>query len=88
MDEEARRKEAERTLHRIKGTLKHLEDGSAWDDPVTENEEILRIKKLIESGYSHEQPGLFNRLYSLASRPVFLVSLLIAILLLAGYLRS
>lgn len=69
--EKSRRKEAERTLERIKGTLNHLEDGSAFKDPL-ENQEFQRMKSLIESGYSHSHPSLFKRLLILLRHPIFL----------------
>jgi len=85
--EEARQKEAERTLKRIKATLNQLEDGSAWQDPVSENEEIQRMKKLLESGYSHDRPGLLKRLSLLVSRPAFLALLITVILVFIELLQ-
>ncbi|MCG6937956.1 MAG: hypothetical protein LJE83_07245 [Gammaproteobacteria bacterium] len=78
--EEARQKEAERTLKRIKGTLHHLNDGSAWEDPISENEEFQRMKQLVQAGYSHDQPNPINRLKSLVKRPASLILLIIIFL--------
>jgi hypothetical protein len=86
-NEEARQKEAERTLQRIKGTLNHLEDGSAWHDPFTVNQEFQRMKKLVESGYSHNQPGFLKRLNSLIRGSATMVLLIIAILLMIQLLQ-
>jgi hypothetical protein len=84
--DEARRKEAERTLKRIKGTLHHLEDGSAWEDPL-QSEEFQRMKGLIESGYTRQRPGLSQRLLTLLRHPVFLLLLVIAVVLLVNWLQ-
>ena len=86
-DEEARQKEAERTLNRIKGTLHHLEDGSAWEEPITDNEEFQRMKQLIESGYSHTQPGRLDKFRKRISKPIIPVLLIIAILVIVELMQ-
>lgn len=50
--EKARRKEARRTLKRIRGTLRQLEDGSASKDPIN-RDEFRWMKQLVEQGFDH-----------------------------------
>ena len=80
-EEEARQKEAERTLKRIKGTLHHLDDGSAWEEPISDNEEYQRMKKLVQSGYSHNRYAPVKWLISAFKRPALLVILTIVVLI-------
>lgn len=85
--DEARQKEAERTLKRIKSTLHHLEDGSAWEDSITEKEEIKRMRRLIESGYSHDNTGPLNWLSTVVKRPVFIALLIVIMLVVAEFVQ-
>lgn len=80
-EEKARRKEAKRTLKRIKGTLKKLDDDSAWKDPL-DSEEFEWMKNLIESGYQHNRPSLFQRMLVLIRHPILLVFLIMVLAML------
>lgn len=83
MDEnKARRKEAERTLKRIRGTLNHLEDGSAWEDPLAQNKEYQRMKSLIQHGYTRNSAGPAKRLLLLIRYPVFLLFLVLSMVVI------
>jgi hypothetical protein len=87
-EEEARQKEAERTLKRIKGTLHHLEDGSAWEDPLSSNKEFQRMKRLIESGYSHQRNSPVSRLLSWIRSPLAVILLIVLLLIFAMAIKA
>ena len=73
-NEKARKKEAERTLKRIKGTLNQLEEDERRQiASLSDNEEFQRMKRILESGYSHDQPSFFKRIQLILWHPIFLI---------------
>jgi hypothetical protein len=84
--DKARRKEAKRTLKRLKGTLRYLEEGKVWEDPL-QSEEFQRMKGLIESGYSAGHSNLIQRLLTLIRHPIFLLMLVVLVMLLVNWLQ-
>jgi hypothetical protein len=85
MDEEkARKKEAKRTLNRIKSTLSKLEDGSGFasKNALEKSEEYQRMKELLEHGYAHNKPGPIKQILILIRHPVFVVFLIIVFLMI------
>ena len=73
--QQARQKEARRTLQRIRGTLHRLQEGSAWDQPLEQTDEFKRMKQLLESGYQPDR-ALSARLKALFRKPLVWFALL------------
>ena len=81
MDEEkARKKEARRTLNRIKSTLRKVEQDPAAG--LEKTQEYQRMKDLLEHGYAHRKPGQIQYLLILLRHPVFFVTGIILVLLM------
>ena len=59
--EQARKLEAERTLQRIRGTLRQLEDEPDHPDPVN-REEFEWMRSLVEDGYRAQRSRTLRRL--------------------------
>ena len=81
-DDKALRKEAQRTLKRIKDTLSTLQHSSADRGEIKDTEEFQRMKDLLDHGYAHNKPCLIQQLVILLRHPVSFVTGIILILLM------
>ncbi len=86
-NEQARQKEAERTIQRIRNTLDRLEDGSAWDQPLEASDEFKRMQQLLESGYGQPRRKFTGWISILSRRPVAWISLLITVVIIFAWLK-
>ena len=86
-DEQARQKEAKRTIQRIRSTLNRLQDGSAWDQPLEESEEFKRMQQLLESGYGQPRRKFSRWTSTLFRRPLAWLSLLVIVVIILEWLQ-